>query len=132
MSSDEELQKLRERRLLELQAQQQQQEELQRAQQEAEAQKQAIMRKILTPEARQRLANIKIVRPDYAEQLELQLIQVAQSGRVKLPINDETLKRLLAQIMTQRVDHSQDPGSRPLEPQEQAELAEQEAQGLGG
>jgi programmed cell death protein 5 len=102
MSSDEELQKLRERRLLELQAQQQQQEELQRAQQEAEAQKQAIMRKILTPEARQRLANIKIVRPDYAEQLELQLIQVAQSGRVKLPINDETLKRLLAQIMTQQ------------------------------
>ena len=102
MSSDEELQKLRERRLLELQAQQQQQEELQRAQQEAEAQKQAIMRKILTPEARQRLANIKIVRPDYAEQLELQLIQVAQSGRVKLPINDETLKRLLAQIMSQQ------------------------------
>ena len=102
MSSDEELQKLRERRLLELQAQQQQQEQLQRAQQEAEAQKQAIMRKILTPEARQRLANIKIVRPDYAEQLELQLIQVAQSGRVKLPINDETLKRLLAQIMSQQ------------------------------
>ena len=102
MSSDEELQKIRERRLLELQAQQQQQEELQRAQQEAEAQKQAIMRKILTPEARQRLANIKIVRPDYAEQLELQLIQVAQSGRVKLPINDEMLKRLLAQIMSQQ------------------------------
>ncbi len=102
MSSDEELQKLRERRLLELQAQQQQQEELQRAQQEAEAQKQALMRRILTPEARQRLANIKIVRPDYAEQLELQLIQVAQSGRVKLPISDEMLKRLLTQIMSQQ------------------------------
>ncbi len=102
MSSDEELQKLRERRLLELQAQQQQQEELQRAQQEAEAQKQALMRRILTPEARQRLANIKIVRPDYAEQLELQLIQVAQSGRVKLPIDDEMLRRLLAQIQAQQ------------------------------
>jgi len=102
VSSDEELQRLREKRLLEIQAQQQQQEEFQRAQQEADAQKQALMRRILTPEARQRLANIKIVRPDYAEQLEMQLIQVAQSGRVKLPISDETLKRLLAQIQAQQ------------------------------
>lgn len=102
MSSDEELQRLRERRMLELQAQQQQGEEIQRQQQEAVAQKEALMRKILTPEARQRLANIKIVRPEYAAQLELQLLQVAQSGRVKLPINDEMLKRMLAQIQSQQ------------------------------
>ena len=102
MSSDEELQRLRERRMLEIQAQQQQAEELQRAQQEAQAQKQALMRKILTPEARQRLANIKMVRPDYASQLEMQLIQVAQSGRVALPITDEMLKRLLTQIQSQQ------------------------------
>jgi programmed cell death protein 5 len=102
LSSDEELQRLRERRMLELQAQQQQGEEIQRQQQEAEAQKEALMRKILTPEARQRLANIKIVRPEYAAQLEMQLLQVAQSGRVKLPINDEMLKRLLAQIQSQQ------------------------------
>ncbi len=100
MSSDEELQKLRERRLMELQAQQRQAEEIQRAQQEAEAQKQALMRRILTPEARQRLTNIKMVRPDYAEQLELQLIQVAQSRRVKLPIDDDMLKRLLLQLQS--------------------------------
>jgi programmed cell death protein 5 len=98
MSSDEELQRIRERRLLEFQAQQQQAEELKRAQQEAEAEKQTIMRRILTPKARQRLMNIKIVRPEYASQLELQLIQVAQSGRVKLPINDEMLKTILSQI----------------------------------
>jgi programmed cell death protein 5 len=102
VSSDEELQRLRERRMLEIQAQQQQAEEIQRQQQEAVAQKEALMRKILTPEARQRLANIKIVRPEYAAQLELQLLQVAQSGRVKLPINDEMLKRLLAQIQSQQ------------------------------
>ena len=102
MSSDEELQRLRERRMLEIQAQQQQAEEIQRQQQEAVAQKEALMRKILTPEARQRLANIKIVRPEYAAQLELQLLQVAQSGRVKLPINDEMLKRMLAQIQSQQ------------------------------
>ncbi len=102
MSSDEELQRLRERRLMELQAQQRQAEEVQRARQEVEAQKEALMRKILTPEARQRLTNIKMVRPDYAEQLELQLIQVAQSGRVKLPIDDDMLKRLLLQIQSQQ------------------------------
>lgn len=102
MSSDEELRRLRERRLLELRAQQRQAEELRRAREEAEAQKQALLRRILTPEARQRLTNIKMVRPDYAEQLEVQLIQVAQSGRVRLPITDDMLKRMLAQIENQQ------------------------------
>jgi programmed cell death protein 5 len=102
VSSDEELERLKQQRLLELQAQQQQQEQLKQAQQEAEAQKQSLMRQILTPEARQRLANIKIVRPEFAQQLELQLIQVAQSGRVQLPISDEMLKRLLTQLMSQQ------------------------------
>jgi len=102
MSSDEELERLKARRLAELQAQQQQGEEARRAQAEAEAQKQALMRRILTPEARQRLANIRMVRPDFAEQLELQLIQLAQAGKVQLPIDDELLKRLLSQLEGQQ------------------------------
>jgi programmed cell death protein 5 len=102
MSSEEELQRLREKRMLELQAQQSQQEDLQRAQQEAEAQKQALMRRILTPEARQRLTNVKMVRPDFAEQLEVQLLQLAQAGRVKIPITDDMLKRLLTQLQSQQ------------------------------
>jgi len=102
MASDEELQRLRERRLLELQAQQQQAEEIMRAQQETEDRKQTLLRRILTPEARQRLTNIKMVKPDYAQQLEVQLIQVAQSGRVELPITDDMLKNMLAQIEAQQ------------------------------
>ena len=102
MSSDEELERLRQRRLMELQAQQQQQEEINRVQAEAEAKKEALLRQILTPEARQRLTNIRIVRPDFGEQLELQLIQVAQSGRVNLPIDDSVLKRLLTQIQARQ------------------------------
>ncbi|KON29469.1 hypothetical protein AC482_06370 [miscellaneous Crenarchaeota group-15 archaeon DG-45] len=102
MASDEELQRLRERRLLELQAQQQQAEEIRHAQQEAEERKQVLLRRILTPEARQRLTNIKMVKPDYAQQLEVQLIQVAQSRRVELPITDEMLKNMLAQIEAQQ------------------------------
>jgi len=102
MASDEELQRLRERRLLELQNQQLQAEELGRAQREAETRKQTLLRKILAPEARQRLTNIGMVRPDYAAQLEAQLIQVAQSGKVQIPITDGMLKRLLAEIEGQQ------------------------------
>ncbi|MGQ9679553.1 MAG: DNA-binding protein [Candidatus Bathyarchaeia archaeon] len=98
MASDEELRKLREKRLLELQTQQEQQEALQAARKEAEIQKQNLLRKILTPEARQRLTNIKMVKPEFAEQLELQLIQIVQTGRLRIPITDEVLKRLLIQI----------------------------------
>lgn len=99
MSSDEELEKLRQRRIAELQARGAQQE--QAAQAQAEAQKEAVLRKILTPEARARLQNVKLVRPDFAAQVELQLIQVAQSGRVPLPITDDLLKRLLAELQSQ-------------------------------
>jgi programmed cell death protein 5 len=102
MSSDEELEKLRQRRVAELQAQRAQQGQAAQAQAQAEAQKDAVMRKILTPEARARLQNVKLVRPDFAEQVEMQLIQVAQTGRVPLPITDDLLKRLLAELQSQQ------------------------------
>lgn len=73
-----------------------------RAQQQVETQKQSILRQILTPEARQRLTNIKMVRPEFAEQLELQLMQLAQSGKVSLPISDQQLKEALARMQSQR------------------------------
>ena len=106
MSSEEDLAAIRQRKIAELQAQQAQQGQSAQAhaqaQAEAEAQKAALMRKILTPEARQRLQNVKLVKPEFAAQIELQLLQLAQSGRVPLPINDELLKQLLAQIMGQQ------------------------------
>ena len=102
MSSDEELERIRQRRMAQLQAQQEQQREAEDAQEQFEAQKQAALRKILTPEARQRLANIKLVQPEFAEQIEIQLIQLAQSGRVNLPINDNQLKELLTRIQSQQ------------------------------
>jgi len=88
--------------MAQIQSQQQQQQEVDRAQQEAESQKQNILRKILTPEARQRLQNVRLVRPEFAQQLELQLIQLVQAGRVQIPIDDELLKKLLIQIQNQQ------------------------------
>jgi programmed cell death protein 5 len=106
MSSEEDLAAIRQRRMAELRAQQAQQEQAAQAQAnaqaEAEAQKNALMRKILTPEARQRLQNVKLVKPEFAAQIEVQLLQLAQSGRVPLPINDELLKQLLTQIQGQQ------------------------------
>jgi len=67
-----------------------------------EIQKQAALRVVLTPEARQRLTNIKLVKPDFAEQIELQLLQVAQTGKVQLPITDEQLKEILIKLQSSR------------------------------
>ena len=102
MSSDEELERIKAQRMAELQARQQQSNEQQRAATEAEVQKQALMRKLLTPEARQRLTNIKMVRPEFGQQLEAELVQLAQTGRVPLPITDEQLKKLLFQVEGQQ------------------------------
>ena len=76
------------------------------AQQQLEGQKQALLRRILTPEARSRLTNLTIVKPEFTQQLELQLIQLAQSGRINLPITDEQLKELLVKLQSGKRDYT--------------------------
>jgi programmed cell death protein 5 len=100
MSDEEQLEELRRRKLAELQQQAMQQEVAQQQQETFEKQKYLIMRKILSQEARQRLENIRMVKPQFAEQIELQLIQLFQSGRLRgaTPLPDEAFKKLLEQI----------------------------------
>ena len=100
--SDEDLEALRRRRMIELQQRVAQEQQQIQAQQKVEQQKQTIIRKILTAEARTRLTNLKIVKPEFAEQLEIQLIQIAQSGRVSLPISDDQLKEILIKLQPRR------------------------------
>jgi len=102
--TDEELEQLRRRRLAELQRAAAEEDRRTEVQQQVEMQKQAILKRILTVEARQRLTNIRMVKPEFADQLELQLIQLAQSGRVKLPISDAQLKDALIRMQSQRKD----------------------------
>ena len=99
------IEEIRRRRMEQLQqqqaAQQVSQQEIEAQEhmrQEMEAQKKQIMMQILTPEARSRLANIRLTRPDYVNQIELQLIQLAQAGRIASKITDEQLKELLRKL----------------------------------
>jgi len=100
--SEEELEALRRRRMLELQRRLVQEQQRFQAEQQIEIQKQAILRRILTSDARQRLTNLKMVKPEFAEQLELQLIQLAQQNKITIPITDEQLKEILQKLQSQR------------------------------
>jgi len=102
MYEDEELEALRQKKLAEMQEQQasaQMQEEQKAA---LEAQKQAILRQILTEEARQRLTNVKLVRPQLAEDVEVRLIQLAQQGSINDKLDDAQLKDILRKIQGQK------------------------------
>lgn len=102
--SEEEIEELRRRRLLELRQQLAREQQKIQMQQQIEMQKQAVLRRILTPKARQRLTNLKIVKPEFAEQIELQLIQLAQQGKVNIPVTDEQLKDILVRLQSGRRD----------------------------
>jgi programmed cell death protein 5 len=67
-----------------------------------EAQKQQLLRQILTPEARQRLTNLKMIKPEFTEQLELQIIQLAQTGKLPIPLSDKQLKQILQQLQPKK------------------------------
>jgi programmed cell death protein 5 len=100
--SEDELEELRRRKLLALQQKFSEERGQAQMEQQLELQKQALLRKILTPEARQRLANLKMVRPEFTEQLELQLIQLAQQGKLPIPLADAQLKQILIQLQSQK------------------------------
>ncbi|HLM70282.1 MAG TPA: DNA-binding protein [Thermoplasmata archaeon] len=61
-----------------------------------------ILRRILTPEARERLARIRLAKPDVANSVEQQLIALAASGRIQRAVDDTTLRALLERIAPER------------------------------
>jgi len=76
--------------------------EKERARQQRELEKAAAIRAILTPEAKQRLANMRLVRPDLVSRVEDYLIRIVQTQNVKIPITDEELKALLSKLVPSR------------------------------
>jgi len=107
---DPELTALRQRRLRELQDMQSRgagPDPVAIAQQNAEAQRREaerfeVMRRLLTPEARERLARIRLAKPDVAAAIEQQVMSLAASGRLQRQIDDDTLRALLERIMPEK------------------------------
>ncbi len=106
---DPELTELRRRRLRQIQ--EMQASEAANAQmyaaQEAEMQRRdaeraEVLRRILTPEARERLGRIRLAKPEVASAVEQQLIALAASGRIQRQVDDATLRALLERIAPER------------------------------
>jgi len=97
-----ELEELRQRRIKQLMEQQRQtpaqQQVQQLREQEIEAQIKLILTQILTSEARERLANIRLARPQFARQIEIFLIQLYQAGRLPQKLTDEQFKQILEKL----------------------------------
>jgi len=95
---DAELEELRRRKMAELQRSQEAQVMAQEQQRQVDQQRQMIMRQILTPPARDRLANLSMAYPDIARLVEDQLIALVQAGRIQQQVDDNTLKEILRRV----------------------------------
>jgi programmed cell death protein 5 len=99
--SDEELEKLREKKMEQLKEQQGEggnEEAMEAQRQQAEAQKKAILRQHLTDGARKRLNTVKMSKPEHGERVEQQIVALAQSGRIQDKIDEEKMKELLKEL----------------------------------
>ena len=98
--TDDELQELREKKMEQLKEQQggEEGEAAEAQRQQAEAQKKAVLRQALTDGARKRLNTVKMSKPQFGEQVEQQIVSLAQSGRLGDQIDEEKMKKLLEEM----------------------------------
>ncbi|MEM2855915.1 MAG: DNA-binding protein [Candidatus Nitrosocaldaceae archaeon] len=66
--------------------------------------KERMLRTLLSLEARQRLSNIKMVKPELARTVEDYIIAMASQGRIKGELSDEDLKKILIALQKPKRD----------------------------
>jgi len=100
---DDELEEIKKKKLEQLRQQIEYQKAMEEEEEEQiEEERKKILSYILTSEARQRLARIRMARPEFAQTIENQLILLVQSGRLQHKITDEELKDLLSRIASRK------------------------------
>jgi programmed cell death protein 5 len=62
---------------------------------QAKAAREQMLRVVFSPEARERLNNIRMVKPDLASSVENQIFQLAATGRLRKQVTDQELKEML-------------------------------------
>ena len=83
---------------------QQPNDEDKRREAEATAARQRALMVLLEPSARQRLMNVRMVKPELATAVENYLINAASTGRLNRSITDEELKQILLSIQQPKKD----------------------------
>ena len=68
------------------------------------AQKEQALKQILSPEARMRLNNIKMVKPELSNLVEQYLIGLATQGKMNSQITDSQLKQILLSVQQPKRD----------------------------
>jgi len=71
---------------------------------EITAQKEFILKQLLSPEARLRLNNVRMVKPDLAALVENYLIGMASQGKLQSQITDDQLKQILMSVQQPKRD----------------------------
>lgn len=102
IDEDQELEAIRQRKMAQLHMSQQQEIAMKQDSERAESMKKAIIRKVLTQDAKERLGRLKLGYPELATNIENQLIMMYQSGRLPGQVDDATLKKLLAQVQPKK------------------------------
>jgi len=60
--------------------------------------KEAVLKKVLSKDALERIGRIKLIKPDLALQLEMYLVQLYQAGKLEKEISDDELKLILKSL----------------------------------
>ena len=79
-------------------------EQARRREAEATAMRQRALLVLLDPAARQRLMNVRIVKPELAAAVENYLINAASTGRLNRALTDDELKQILLSLQQPKRD----------------------------
>ena len=68
------------------------------------AQKEMVLKQVLSSEARLRLSNVRMVKPDLADLVENYILNLSVQGKITGQISDEQLKQILSSAQQPKRD----------------------------